>query len=252
MSAFLSCEGVVGGYGQDDVLRGFDLEVTKGTITCLVGPNGAGKSTVLRVLSGLLKPRLGRVVFEGEEIGGLSPGRLLARGIVHVPQERSLFPLMSVWDNLLIGGHSIRDRRVVRDRATEIAERFPLVAERRRDAAGSLSGGQQKVVEIARALMLRPKLILMDEPSIGLEPKARHRVFELIGELKAEGYTVLLVEQNARAGLASSDRGAVLDEGRVALEGPGSELLEDPRMAELYLGGGAVARDRLGLSPPTM
>ena len=139
---------------------------------------------------------------------------------MHVPQERSLFPLMSVWDNLLIGGHSLRDRRVVRDRATDIAERFPLVAERRRDPAGSLSGGQQKVVEIARALMLRPKLILMDEPSIGLEPKARHRVFELIGELKTEGHTVLLVEQNARAGLATSDRGAVLDEGRVALEGP--------------------------------
>src|SRR5215471_11257950 len=196
MTTFLSCQGVVGGYGQEDVLRGFDLKVAKGTITCLVGPNGAGKSTVLKVLSGLLKPRLGRVVFKGDEIGGLPPAQLLARGIVHVPQERSLFPLMTVWDNLLMGGHSLRDRRLVRARADEIAERFPLLAQRRRDSAGSLSGGQQKVVEIARALMLRPKLILMDEPSIGLEPKARHRIFQLIGELKTDGHTVLLVEQN--------------------------------------------------------
>ena len=144
--SLLVCEGIVGGYGQGDILRGFDLEVARGTVTCLVGPNGAGKSTVLRVLSGLLRPRLGRVVFEGEEIAGLPPGRLIDRGIVHVPQERSLFPLMSVWDNLLMGGYSLRSRRAVRDRAAAIAERFPLVAERRRDPAGSLSGGQQKVV----------------------------------------------------------------------------------------------------------
>ena len=240
MSALLRLEQVVGGYGYGDVLRGFDLEVAEGTVTCLVGPNGAGKSTVLKMLSGLLRPRQGRILYEGEDIGGLSPAQVLARGIVHVPQERSLFPLMSVWDNLLMGGHSIRDRRLVRRRAEELVERFPLVGERRRDHAGALSGGQQKLVEIARSLMLRPKVILLDEPTIGLEPKARHMTFEIIAKLKGDGHTVLLVEQNARAGLERSDRGAVLDGGRVALEGTGSELIADPRMAQLYLGGAAT------------
>ena len=245
MNPLLCFEGVAGGYGQDDILRGFDLEVAEGTVVCLVGPNGAGKSTALKMLSGLLRPRLGRILFAGDDIGGLAPGRVLARGIVHVPQERSLFPLMTVWENLLLGGHSLRDRRVVRRRAEEVMERFPLVRERRGERAGSLSGGQQKLVEIARALMLRPRLVLMDEPTIGLEPKARHVVFETIGRLKEDGHTLLLVEQNARAGLANSDRGAVLDGGRVALEGTGRELLDDPRMAELYLGGAAaIGRSR--------
>ena len=237
MSGLLRFEGLHAGYGRGDILCGFDLEVARGSVTCLVGPNGAGKSTVLKTLSGLLKPRLGRIVFEEEEIGGLSPAQVLARGLVHVPQDRSLFPLMTVWDNLLMGGHSIRDRALVRERAHEVIDRFPLIAERRHDRAGALSGGQQKLVEVARALMLRPKVILMDEPTMGLEPKARHTIFETIASLNAEGHTVLLVEQNARAGLACADRGAVLDGGRVALEGSGSDLLQDPRMEELYLGG---------------
>ena len=241
MSALLRFEGVVAGYGRGDVLCGLDLSVEEGTVTCLVGPNGAGKSTVLRTLSGLLKPSAGRIVFAGKEIGGLSPARVLARGIVHVPQDRSLFPLMTVWDNLLMGGHSLRDRRAVARRAAEVAERFPLVAERRGDKAGSLSGGQQKLVEIARALMLEPRLVLLDEPTMGLEPRARHLIFETIARLREEGQTVLLVEQNARAGLAAADHGAVLDGGRIALAGSGAELLADPRTAELYLGGTASA-----------
>ena len=239
--SLLQFEGVVAGYGRGDVLCGLDLEVAQGAVTCLVGPNGAGKSTVLRTLSGLLRPREGRIVFDGDDISGLSPARVLARGIVHVPQERSLFPLMSVWDNLLMGGHSLRDRRMVATRAAAVADRFPLVAERRSDKAGSLSGGQQKLVEIARALMLDPRLVLMDEPTMGLEPRARHLIFETIARLRAEGQTVLLVEQNARAGLAAADHGAVLDSGRVALTGSGPQLLEDPRTAELYLGGAASA-----------
>ncbi len=241
MTALLRFEEVVAGYGRGDVLCGLDLDVEQGAVTCLVGPNGAGKSTVLRTLSGLLRPRRGRIVFEGEEIGGLSPARVLERGIGHVPQERGLFPLMTVWDNLLMGGHSLRDRRVVASRAAEVAERFPLIAERRSDKAGALSGGQQKLVEIARALMLRPKLVVLDEPTMGLEPRARHLIFETIAWLREEGQTVLLVEQNARAGLAAADYGAVLDAGRVALTGPGPALLEDPRTAELYLGGAASA-----------
>ena len=234
--AFLSLQGVVAGYGYGDVLKGVDLELEAGTVTCLIGPNGAGKSTVLKLVSGLLKPRKGTVVFEGKEIGGLAPRALLQLGIAHVPQERSLFPLMTVWENVLMGGYVLRDRVGVRRRAEAIAEQFPLVRERRNARAGSLSGGEQKIVEIARALMLEPKLTLMDEPSIGLSPKARSLVFETIGELNAGGWTILLVEQNARSGLAVADQGAVLDGGVVKLVGTGRALLEDDRVAELYLG----------------
>jgi branched-chain amino acid transport system ATP-binding protein len=237
MTALLRIDGVVAGYGRGDILRGIDLELEEGTITCLVGPNGAGKSTVLKTLSGLLRPRAGTIVLGGEEISRCSPADLLERGIVHVAQERSLFPLMTVWDNLLMGGHVLRDRSLVRSRADAIAERFALVRERREERAGALSGGQQKLVEIARALMLEPQLILMDEPTMGLDPKARHLMFEMVAQLNDEGRTVLLVEQNARAGLAIAHHGAVLDNGLVALSGPGKTLLNDPRVAELYLGG---------------
>ena len=236
----LALKDVRAGYGAADVLRGVDLTLEPGTITCLVGPNGAGKSTVLRAVSGLLRPRQGRIVFEGDDIAGLSPGAVLRRGIVHVPQERGLFAGMTVWENLLMGGHILRDSAAVRRRAEAVAERFPIVAERRRDRAGVLSGGQQKIVEIARALMLEPRLILMDEPSMGLDPKARRLVFETITGLNDDGHTILLVEQNARAGLGIAHRGAVMDGGAVAIAAGGPELLDDPRMAQLYLGGHAA------------
>ena len=237
MSALLHLDGVVAGYGRGDILQGVHLQVEEGTVMCLVGPNGAGKSTVLKTLSGLLRPREGRIVYDGEDICRLAPAQFLARGIVHVAQERTLFPLMTIWDNLLMGGHVLTDRALVRRRAGAIAERFPLVAERRHERAGELSGGQQKLVEIARSLMLEPRLILLDEPTMGLDPKARHLIFEIVGELNRDKRTVLLVEQNARAGLSISHHGAVLDGGRVALTGPGPKLLDDPRVAELYLGG---------------
>jgi branched-chain amino acid transport system ATP-binding protein len=240
MSALLSLEGVVAGYGRGDILCGIDLTVEEGTVMCLVGPNGAGKSTVLRTVSGLLHPREGRIVLDGDDISRLSPARVLARGVVHVAQERSLFPLMTVWDNLLMGGHVLVERAAIRVRAAAIAERFPLIGARRDERACELSGGQQKIVEIARALMLEPRLILLDEPTMGLDPKARHVLFELVRELNDEGRTVLLVEQNARAGLAMAKHGAVLDGGRVALTGSGPRLLDDPRVAELYLGGAAA------------
>jgi branched-chain amino acid transport system ATP-binding protein len=237
MNVLLSLEGVVAGYGRGDILCGIDLAVEEGSVMCLVGPNGAGKSTVLRTVSGLLHPRAGRVVLDGEEISRLSPAQVLARGVVHVAQERNLFPLMTVWDNLLMGGHVLADRRLIRARAGAIAERFPLIGERRDERACELSGGQQKLIEVARALMLEPRLVLLDEPTMGLDPKARHTIFELVRELNEEGRTILLVEQNARAGLAIADYGAVLDGGKVALSGPGRRLLEDPRVAQLYLGG---------------
>jgi branched-chain amino acid transport system ATP-binding protein len=232
----IALENVVAGYGFGDVLRGLDLVAEAGEITCLIGPNGAGKSTVLRAVSGLLRPSSGSIMFGDTDITGQSPRRLLALGIVHVPQERSLFPLMTVWENLLLGGYITRDRRSVQKRAEELAERFPLIAERRRERAGSLSGGEQKTVEIARALMLDPKVLLIDEPSIGLAPKARSSVFATLASLSGGGWTILLVEQNARSGLAIAQHGAVLDGGVVKHIGPGSKLLDDPEVGRLYLG----------------
>jgi branched-chain amino acid transport system ATP-binding protein len=240
----ISIRGLVAGYGQDDILRGVDLEVESGTIACVIGPNGAGKSTVLKAISGLVRCRLGSITIGGASVVGRSARQVLTAGTVHVPQERSLFPLMTVWDNVLIGGHVLRDQRLVHRRAEELAERFPLIRERRRDRAGSLSGGQQKLIEIARALLLDPKVILMDEPSMGLDPKSRHTVFETIRTLNDGGRTVLLVEQNARAGLAIAHHGAVMDAGVVRLAAPSAELLHDPRVAELYLGAAPSANGR--------
>jgi len=238
----LILEGVVAGYGRGNVLRGVDLAVEEGKITCLIGPNGAGKSTVLKTVSGLLRPKAGSIALGGTSIGGLSPQTVLERGVVHVPQERSLFPSMSVWDNVLMGGFILRDRAVLHRRIEEVAARFPIVAERRHARAGSLSGGEQKIVEIARALMLDPVLVLMDEPSTGLDPKARHMVFGTITQLNEGGRTVLLVEQNARSGLVIAHHGAVMESGVVRLTGTGTSLLEDPEVARLYLGaaGGTV------------
>jgi branched-chain amino acid transport system ATP-binding protein len=239
----LTLSGVWAGYGAADILRGVDLALEPEMITCVVGPNGAGKSTVLRTVSGLLRPRSGSITLDGLEIGGSSPSAILRQGVVHVPQERSLFPSMTVWENVLMGAYIIRDRAEVRRRADAVAEQFPSVRERADERAGSLSGGQQKIVELARTLMLDPRLILLDEPSTGLDPKARAAVFETIIQLNRErSYTILLVEQNARAGLGISHAGAVMDSGTVVLEAPGAELLADPKMAELYLGGRVAPR----------
>jgi len=241
--ASLSLDDVAAGYGLGDILRGVHLSVAEGTITCVIGPNGAGKSTVLKAVSGLLRPSRGTISVDGAVISGRSPREVLDRGVVHVPQERSLFPLMTVWDNVLMGGYVLKGRSTPNQKILEIAERFPIVGERRRARAGSLSGGEQKVVEIARAMMLDPSIVLMDEPSMGLDPKARRVVFQVIRELNASGATVLLVEQNARSGLAIANRGAVMESGVVRLEGVAAELLHDPDVARLYLGSAARAMD---------
>lgn len=235
----LTLERVAAGYGAGMILRGVDLTVHSGQISCLIGPNGAGKSTVLKAVSGLLRPAQGRVLFAGEDISPLSPRQRLDRGIVHVLQERSLFPAMSVWQNVRMGAYLLRDKALIRRRMEEVAERFPIVAQRRKTPAGALSGGEQKQVELARSLMLDPRLVLLDEPSIGLSPKARKAVFTSITELAQGGRTVLLVEQNARSGLAVADHAAVLDGGRVALTGTGAELLQSAEIARLYLGAAA-------------
>jgi branched-chain amino acid transport system ATP-binding protein len=242
VATILRLDAVVAGYGAGDILKGVDLSVEAGTVTCLIGPNGAGKSTVLKTVSGLLRPRLGTVMFGDREIAQLSPKARLLLGIVHVPQERSLFPAMSVWDNLLMGGYLIKDAAVVRKRLEQAVAAFPICRSRARDHAGSLSGGEQKQVELARTLILDPTLILLDEPSIGLDPKSRQIVFESIRSLSSSGRTILLVEQNARSGLAASDFGAVLESGRVRLVATGASLLNDPEVARLYLGAGAPVR----------
>lgn len=237
MTTLLTLRNVVAGYGSGDILKGVDLEVSEGTVTCLIGPNGAGKSTVLKCISGLLRPRSGTVAFRGEDVTSLSPRRRLAIGIVHVPQDRSLFPAMTVWDNLLMGGYTMKDQKVVRQRVEAAAAVFPICTQRAKDHAGSLSGGEQKQVELARTLVLDPALILLDEPSIGLDPKSRRQVFASIRGLAEHGRTVLLVEQNARSGLAAADVGAVLETGVVRLVASGASLLDDPAVARLYLGG---------------
>jgi branched-chain amino acid transport system ATP-binding protein len=236
MDAGLQLRGIVAGYGQGDILRGLDLNVPAGQITCLIGPNGSGKSTVLRVISGLLAPTAGTVSLAGDDITGWSPRALLARGLAHVPQERGLFPVMSVWDNVLMGGYINSDQRAVARRAAEIAERFPIVARRRHELAGSLSGGEQKTVEIARTMMVDPPVLCFDEPSAGLEPRARSMIFGTLAELSCDGRTILLVEQNARSGLAIAHNGAILDGGTVRLAAAAAELLDSPDVGRLYLG----------------
>jgi branched-chain amino acid transport system ATP-binding protein len=248
-ASFLSVRGVVAGYGRGDILKGVDLEVDRGGITCVIGPNGAGKSTVLKAVSGLLRPRAGSIVLDGEAIGVKSPREVLAHGVVHVPQERSLFPSMSVWDNVLMGGYLL-SRAEVHRRVEEVAGQFPIVGERRRARAGGLSGGEQKMVEIARAMMLRPRLVLMDEPSMGLDPKARRVVFGTVQELNGAGVTVLLVEQNARSGLEIADLGAVMEAGTVKLHGPAHALLDDTEVAHLYLGRSSRLLHDPGPPPP--
>lgn len=233
----LTLRNVVAGYGGGDVLRGVDLAVAQGAITCIVGPNGAGKSTVLRVISGLLKPRLGEVGFEGRSLVGLSPRQVLARGIVQVPQNHSLFPSMTVEENVRLGAYSLRDAAIVQRRLEEIRRLFPIVKERARERAGSLSGGQQRLVEFARCLMLEPALVLLDEPSMGLDPRTLKQVLEMVTLMRDTGRTILLVEQNARSGLRIADHGVVMESGRVHLEGTHTEILNNPEIGALYLGG---------------
>lgn len=234
----LELDGVEAGYGHAAlVLRGLSVAVHPGELVCLVGPNGAGKSTVLRVASGLLAPRAGAVRLRGEEVGGVAAEKLLPRGLVHVLQGHSVFPEMTVAENVLLGAFTLRDKALVRARAEAVRDRYQVVAERWSGLAGLLSGGQQKMVEFARAMMLDPDVILLDEPSCGLDPRSSAQVFAEVGKLRDAGKAVLLVEQNARSGLEIADRGCVLDLGVVRMEGPAAALLHDPQLASLYLGG---------------
>jgi branched-chain amino acid transport system ATP-binding protein len=211
--------------------------VPPATVVCLVGPNGAGKSTVLKVASGMLTPRAGTIRVAGRDVTRNSPQQMLAAGLSHVLQGHSVFKEMSVEENVRLGAYSIRDRSDVQDRIDFVKSLFPVVADRWTALAGALSGGQQKQVEFARSLMVSPQVVLLDEPSMGLDPKATGTIFEQVVRMRDAGTAILLVEQNARRALETADLGCVLDLGRVHIQGPATELLEDPQLAELYLGG---------------
>jgi branched-chain amino acid transport system ATP-binding protein len=233
----LVVEDVYAGYGGGDVLRGVSLQVVQGGITCVVGPNGAGKSTLLRAVSGLLRPRLGRITLHGEPIVGKSPRDILKMGVVQVPQNHSLFREMTVRENINLGAFILSDRRETERRLGRVLEMFPQVTPWLAQKAGSLSGGQQRLVEFARSLMLDPVMVVLDEPSMGLAPKVLKSVFDAVRMMNAQGKTILLVEQNARAGLRLSTHGVVLENGQVRLAGSGKEVLEHPEIGALYLGG---------------
>jgi ABC-type branched-subunit amino acid transport system ATPase component len=233
----LKLHNIYAGYDGSDVLKGINIEVERATTTCIVGPNGAGKSTVLRVLSGLLKPRMGEVIFDGHSLVGLAPREILALGIVQVPQSHSLFPGMTVRENVRLGAYMLQDNALVERRLREVEEMFPIVKTRAKDKAGNLSGGQQRLVEFARCLMLDPRVIMLDEPSMGLDPRTFKQVIETIKMMQSSGRTLVLVEQNARTGLSLANNGIVLESGRVRLEGTHSEILNNPEIGHLYLGG---------------
>jgi branched-chain amino acid transport system ATP-binding protein len=236
-SALLSLSGVSAGYGGGDIIKQVSLEVPRGQITCVVGPNGAGKSTLMATISGLLRPREGEIRFNGDVVSGLTPRQILTRGIAQVPQAHSLFPELTVRENVEMGAFTVPDQALVRQRLQAVQELYPIVRDRAEEKAGSLSGGQQRLVEFARCLMLDPELIMLDEPSMGLDPQTRQMVFGMVEQMNRQGKTILLVEQNARAGLKLSSHGVVLENGIVRLTGSGREVLEHPEIGALYLGG---------------
>lgn len=233
----LEVEGVTAGYESGpDILKGLSLKVEKGKTYCIIGPNGAGKSTLLRVICGLLHPRVGKVLFNGEDISRLRTDQILFKGISFVPQDRSLFPEMTVRENLRMGGYILADRKDVEKRIEEVFHMFPALREKSGQRSKELSGGQQQMLAIGRALVLRPEIIMLDEPSLGLAPKIAQQIFASIKKLKEAGMTILMVEQNARKGLESAEWGCVLDLGINRFEGPADTILHDPRIQELYLG----------------
>ena len=233
----LRAEGMTAGYGKMAILHDVTLEVRPGEMVSVIGPNGAGKSTAFKTIVGFLRPTSGRVVFDGQDIAGLRPDQVLVRGLAYVPQGRIVFPQMTVLENLEMGAYIERDGTRIRQALDRVCALFPILGERRSQKAGTMSGGEQQMVAIGRALMTTPKLIMLDEPSLGLAPKFVTLIFDKLTEMKRAGFTLMVVEQNAARALAVADRGYVLELGRNRFEGTGAALLADPEVKRLYLGG---------------
>ena len=244
----LELRGVSAGYGTDPVLTGIDLSLAKGEIVTLIGANGAGKSTLVKSISGLIRPSAGEIHFEGSRIDALSPAERVRLGIVHVPEGRQVFAGMTVAENLRLGAYA--RGQAPADRLAEVGEMFPVLRDRMEEVAGNFSGGQQQMLAIARGLMSGPRLVMLDEPSLGLSPLLVAEMFQIVRGLRDRGMTVLLAEQNARSALAIADRGYVIENGRVTLSGPAPDLLASPEIAARYLGvgGGSVPRGSASLA----
>jgi branched-chain amino acid transport system ATP-binding protein len=234
----LTLKSVQAGYGRLPVLKGISVHVRQGEVVTLIGGNGAGKTTTLRTISGLLPPRKGAIDFAGHDLTRLPPERIVTLGLALVPEGRRVFRTLSVTANLELGAYHRRDKSEVRRDLEEIRARFPILKERAHQAAGTLSGGEQQILAIGRALMARPRLLMLDEPSMGLAPRMVTQVYQILAELKAQGTTILLVEQNARAALKVADRGYVLETGRIILDGTAADLRDDPEVQRAYLGKG--------------
>ena len=237
MAELLEVDNVVAGYGRGPaILNGTSLKVREGDIQCVIGPNGAGKSTLMKAIAGLLPPRSGEIRLMGERIDGLRADQILRQGTSFVPQPLALFPKMTVRENLRMGGFILDDPAMLARRIETVLEAFPILRERARQRAGTLSGGQQQMLTMARTLILEPRIVMLDEPSLGLAPQIVEQMYEIVHMLRERGMTVLLVEQNAVVGLSNADWGSVLDLGQTLFEGPADEILSDPRIQELYLG----------------
>jgi branched-chain amino acid transport system ATP-binding protein len=232
----LRLQDVVGGYGRMTILNGCTFDVARGAITTIIGPNGAGKSTVFKAIFGMLAIRGGRIAFAGEDITGIAQARLMALGLCYIPQGRNIFPELSVRENVELGGVALGSARAMRPRVEAALDRFPILRQKAGAQASTLSGGQQKLLEIARGLIAEPRLVLIDEPSIGLSPLMVREVFATLQALRDEGVSVLMVEQNARSALGISDDGIVLETGQCRMAGKARDILDDPRVAKLFLG----------------
>lgn len=233
----LELKDIYGGYGKITILNGVSFTIPKASITTMIGPNGAGKSTVFKAVFGLLNVHSGNVLLDGKDVTKQTPAQMIAHGVTYVPQGRNVVPQLSVYHNLELGGITSNDQTRLRKRIEEVMEQFPALKEKRDQPAMELSGGQQKQLEVARALLLDPKLILIDEPSIGLSPNLVQEVFQTLIRLRDSGVTILMVEQNAKAALAMSDYGIVLELGQMRMHDKADTLLKDPRVGQLFLGG---------------